>query len=396
MGDDEREGLRGFTTRAVHRDAGDTVQRPSSVPLYQTSTWRFDTLDQFADVIAGARPGQVYGRGYGNPTVEAFESAMADLERTGAAFALDSGMAAIHCVVTTLARSGSRVVASRHLYGGTYSLFANVLPRYGIEVVFVDPFDEAAVTAALPGAALLYVETIDNPLLSVADLGRLAALCRSVGVASVVDNTFASPYLCNPAALGVDYVLHSATKYIGGHSDLLGGVVCSTEDGRRALRATAIETGGAMQPFEAWLCLRGLATLALRMDRHCGTAQRLAELLAASPVVSSVHYPGLAGDPHHEVASRELRAYGGMVAFELAGGMDAARRFCAALRLGWIAASLGGPHTLVAHPASTTHRQIDPGLRAAQGLTDGLVRVSVGLEDTEDVLADFGAALASI
>jgi cystathionine beta-lyase/cystathionine gamma-synthase len=388
------EDQAGFATRAIHRAAApDAVQTPSAVPLYQTSSWRFESLEEFADVIAGRRAGHVYGRGYGNPTVEAFEAVLADLEGTEAAFAFDSGMAAIHGVATTLARAGDRVVASHRLYGGTYSLFSEVLPRYGIDVVLVDAADLDAVAAALPGARMLYVETIDNPLVGVADLVALAGLCAEAGVPSVVDNTFASPYLCTPAAHGFDYVLHSATKYIGGHSDLIGGVVCCTSERRAAVRATAIEVGGAMQPFEAWLCIRGLATLALRMERHCASAAEVATALQASPAVTATHYPGLAHHPSHETARRHLRRFGGMVAAELAGGYDAARQFCDALQLAWIAASLGGAHTLVAHPASTTHRQVDPAARAAQGISGGLVRLSIGLEDPADIVADVGRAL---
>lgn len=387
----------GFSTRAIHGAAAPEVsQTPSAVPLYQTSTWRFETLEEFSEVIGGRRPGHVYGRGYGNPTVEAFETVLADLEGTEAAFGFDSGMAAIHAVATTLARTGDRVVASRGLYGGTYSLFHEVLPRYGVEVTLVDATDLDAVAAALPGARMLYVETIDNPLVGVADLSALAALGADAGVASVIDNTFASPYLCNPAAFGFDYVVHSATKYIGGHSDLLGGAVCCSAANRAAIRATAIEVGGAIQPFEAWLCIRGLATLALRMERHCASAEAVAATLDASPVVATTHYPGLADDPSHERARRHLRRFGGMVAAQMAGGYDAARRFCDALQLAWIAASLGGAHTLVAHPASTTHRQLDPAARAAQGISDGLVRLSLGLEDADDVVADVSRALEAV
>lgn len=384
----------GFSTRAIHGAAAPPVtQVPSAVPLYQTSTWRFESLEAFTEVIAGQRAGNVYGRGYGNPTVDAFEAVIADLEGTEAAFAFDSGMAAIHAVTTTLARAGDRVVASRSLYGGTYSLFRDVLPRYGIAVTFVDAGDLDAVAAALPGAALFYVETIDNPLVSVADLGALAGMCADAGAAAVIDNTFASPYLCNPAAFGFDYVVHSATKYIGGHSDLIGGVVCCSAAAREGVRATAIDVGGAMQPLEAWLGVRGLATLALRMERHCDSAEVVAATLHASPAVTVTYYPGLASHPSHASARRHLRRYGGMVAAELAGGYNAARRFCDTLELAWIAASLGGPHTLVAHPASTTHRQVDPATRSAGGISDGLVRISVGLEDSDDIVADVSKAL---
>ena len=386
----------GFSTRAVHRAKSPPVsQQSSSVPLYQTSTWRFESLDDFAEVIGDHQPGYVYGRGYGNPTVEAFEAVMADLEGTEAAFAFDSGMAAVHAVATTLARAGQRVVVSRWLYGGTYSLFADVLPRYGIEVTLVDVHDLDQVAAALPGARLLYVETIDNPLVSVADLRALGRLCGEIGVAAVVDNTFASPYLCTPAEFGFDYVLHSATKYLGGHSDLVGGVVCCSAQGRQALRSIALDVGGAMQPLEAWLCMRGVATLALRMERHCATAARVATVLRSSSAVRTVHYPALPSHPSHELAQQLLRGPGGLLSCELAGGLEAAQRFCKALQLAWIAASLGGAHTLVAHPASTTHRQVAPEARRAQGLTDGLIRISVGLEDTDDVVRDIERGLAA-
>jgi len=271
---------RGFSTRAIHGQALPPVEQETpSVPIFQTSTFRFDTSDGFAETINFRRPGFTYTRGYGNPTLLAFERVMAELEATESALSFASGMAAIHTVATTLAASGDTIVASSELYGGTYSLFAHVLPRYGIDVRFVSPHDHDAVRAALAGSKLFYVETIANPNVTVADLEALGAVASEAGVASAVDNTFASPYLCSPAAFGFDYVLHSATKYIGGHHDLTGGVVATTEDGMRQLRDMAIETGGTMAPFEAWLALRGLMTLELRMERHSRSAQALAEFL---------------------------------------------------------------------------------------------------------------------
>lgn len=389
---EERE--RGFATRAVHGGRAPHVdQDPASVPIYQTATWRFDTAEDYAEVIEFRRPGYVYGRGYGNPTVEAFESVMADLEGTEAAYGFGSGMAAIHTVASMAAGAGDRIVSSTELYGGTYSLFHHTLPRAGVEVTFVSPHDLAAVEAALPGAKLFHVETIANPNVTVADLAALGALCREAGVPASVDNTFASPYLCNPARFGFEYVIHSATKYVGGHHDLVGGVVCSTGESRTALRRTAIDLGGAMQPFDAWLALRGLVTLPLRMERHSATAQALAELLEAHPKVERAHYPGLASHPHHEVARGQLRGFGGMLAFEVEGGVDPAIRFCDALELVWVGTSLGGHKTLVGHAASTTHRQYTPEARRAAGIGDGLIRVSVGLEDPQDVLDDFERAL---
>jgi cystathionine beta-lyase/cystathionine gamma-synthase len=386
---------KGFSTRAVHSPKAPPVeQQASSVPIYESSTWRFDTSEDYADVISFRKPGYVYGRGYGNPTVAAFEGAVADLEGTEAAYAFTSGMAAIHGVVTTLAMAGDRIVASPELYGGAFSLFREILPRYGIEVATVSPHDLPAVETALPGAKLFYVETIANPNVTVADLDELGAMCNQAGVTAVVDNTFASPYLCNPRQFGFDVVLHSVTKYIGGHHDVVGGVACSTEDFRDAVRSTSLDVGGAMQPFDAWLSIRGLATLSLRMERHSANAQALAEFLEQHEKVERVHYPGLGSHPHHDVAKRELaRGCGGMLAFEVHGGVDPAVRVCDSLELAWVATSLGGIKTLVGHAASTTHRQMDPEDRRAAGIGDGLIRVSVGLEDPEDLVEDFAQAL---
>jgi cystathionine beta-lyase/cystathionine gamma-synthase len=384
----------GFATRAVHARTPSIDQETPSVPIYQTSTFRFDTSDDYAETNSFRRPGYTYTRGYGNPTLLAFERTMADLEGTDSAFSFASGMAAIHTLVTSAAHSGDRIVASNELYGGTYSLFTKVLPRYGIDVSLVSPHDLDAVSAALPGASLFYVETIANPNVTVADLEALGALSHASGVPAAVDNTFASPALCTPAPFGFGYVLHSATKYIGGHHDLIGGVVCTTEEGMRRLRDTAIDAGGTMAPLEAWLALRGLATLELRMARHSSSAQRIATFLESHPKVERTHYPGLAAHPQHDVATRLLtRGFGGMLAFEVAGGVEAGMRFCDGLELAWIAASLGGVHTLVGHPASTTHRQLDPEARRAAGIGDGLIRVSVGLEDVDDLLQDFERAL---
>ena len=392
MSDERRKG---FSTRAVHGAKTPPIDQDTpSVPIFQTSTFRFETSRDYAETINFRRPGYTYTRGYGNPTLDAFERLMAELEGTESAFSFASGMAAIHTSVTAFAAAEDRVVTSSELYGGTYSLMSTVLPRYGIEATFVNPHDLAEVTEALPGAALFYVETIANPNVTVADLEALAAACREAGVLAIVDNTFASPYLCNPAALGFDLVLHSATKYVGGHHDLIGGVVCASDEHVARLRSTVIETGGTMAPFEAWLCLRGLATLELRVLRHSSNAQALAEHLVGHPKVERVHYPGLASHPQHAIAERLLpRGCGGMLAFEVAGGVEGGMRFCDALELAWVASSLGGTHTLVGHAASTTHRQMDAQARRAAGIADGLVRVSVGIEDADDLIEDFDRAL---
>jgi O-acetylhomoserine/O-acetylserine sulfhydrylase-like pyridoxal-dependent enzyme len=386
---------RGFATRAIHNATTPPVEQDTpSVPIFQTSTFRFDTSEAYAETISFRRPGYTYTRGYGNPTLLAFERVMADLEDTESAISFASGMAAIHTVLTTIAAVGDRVVASTELYGGAYSMFTRVLPRYGVQVDLVNPHDLDAVAAALPGAKLFYVETIANPNVTVADLEALGALCRAAEVPSAVDNTFASPYLCTPAGFGFDYVLHSATKYIGGHNDLIGGVVCCSEERMEGLRSTVIETGGTLAPLEAWLCMRGLATLELRMLRHTETASSLASFLEQHPKVEAVHHPSLASHPQHAVAERLLpKGSGGMLAFEVAGGVEAGTRFCDAVELAWVAASLGGVQTLVGHAASTTHRQMDAEARRAAGIADGLIRVSVGLEDADDIVRDFARAL---
>jgi methionine-gamma-lyase len=391
--DEERD--RGFATRAIHGARVPPIDQDTpSVPIYQTSTYRFDTAEDYAETIAFRRPGYTYTRGYGNPTLQAFESLMAELEGTESAFSFASGMAAIHTVVTTAAEAGERIVSSTELYGGTYSLFRRLLPRYGVEVTFVDPHDLDAVTAALPGARLFYCETIANPSVTVADLEALGRACGEAGVPAAVDNTFASPYLCTPARFGFDFVVHSATKYVGGHNDLIGGVVCCSAEDAARLRSTVIETGGTMAPLEAWLCLRGLATLELRMRRHGENASAVAAFLETHPKVDRAHYPGLASHAQHDTARRLLpKGFGGMLAFEVAGGVEAGQRFCDALELAWVASSLGGIHTLVGHAASTTHRQLDAAARRDAGIADGLIRVSVGLEDADDIVEDFARAL---
>jgi cystathionine beta-lyase/cystathionine gamma-synthase len=372
-------------------------QQTPSVPLYQTATFRFADADAYADTIAFKEPGYTYTRGYGNPTLDAFEGLVASLERTDAAMSFASGMSAIHAVWTSHVHSGDRIVATNALYGGAFALATKFLPRFGVKVELVDGRDLEAIDRALPGAALFYTETIANPTMAVADLEALGALCRRHGVPAAVDNTFASPALCNPVRYGFDFVVHSSTKYLGGHHDHTGGVAACSREGRSQLRDTVIDTGGTMAPFEAWLAMRGIMTLGLRMRQHSESASRIAAEIERHPNVERVHYPGLVSHPDHEVAERLLPVgCGGMVAVEIAGGIERGKAFCDALELAWVATSLGGTHTLVGHAASTTHRQYPPEARRAAGITDGLVRLSVGLEDTEDLLDDIVRALEKV
>jgi methionine-gamma-lyase len=384
-------------TRAIHAAAPElNGSRPVSVPIYQTSTFAFTDPEACAQALTDPDAGFAYSR-YRNPTTSALEDAVADLEGGAAAIAVSSGMGAINAVLLALLRAGDHVIAQRCLYGGTFSVFASLASRYGIDVSYITGRDPAELTAALrPESRLLFLETIANPTIAVADLPALLTAGRAAGLTCVVDNTFATPVLCRPIEHGADIVVHSATKYLGGHDDVtLGLVVSASREMHHSLWKSSVDLGVAADPFAAWLTVRGLKTLALRMGRHCANAAFLAERLVAHPAVAAVHWPGLASHPDHATAGRLLSGYGGMVAFDVAGGREAGLRFITALRLAAMAPSLGGVETLVLHPASTSHRQLDAAGLSAAGIGEGSIRVSVGLEHHEDLWADFEQALAA-
>jgi len=385
---------RGFTTRALRTEVDLGDARPVSTPIYQTATYGFDDPEVLAETIRrGKDAGFVYTRWH-NPTRAALEGVVADLEGGERAVSFASGMAAVTTVLAALARSGDHVVSSPTLYGGTFGVMTRLLPRWGIETTLAGSHRVDDMAAALrDDTVLCFAETIGNPHVPVTDIEALAAVCRERGVRLVIDNTFASPYLCRPLALGVDVSLHSTTKYIGGHHDLTGGVAVGDHELLGMVREMSIELGGVAGTLDAWLAIRGVQTLALRMDRHCANAVALAELLEAHPKVARTWYPGLASHPDHEVATRILRGPSGMLSFELAGGLEAGSRFQESLEVALVAPSLGGVHTLATHPATVTHTQMRPEERRAQGIADGLIRVSVGIEDAEDVLEDFERAL---
>jgi methionine-gamma-lyase len=386
----------GFSTRAIRAASQppEVPQRPSAVPIYQTVTFATDDAEELGDVLAERRPGYAYSR-LNNPTAQAMADALALVEGAESGFAFGSGMAAIHATLVSLLRTGDRVVAGASLYGGTRQLARTVLERFGVETRFVDSTDLAAVEAALTErpTRVLYLETIANPVLAVSDLARLAEMGHRHGATVVVDNTFASPYLCRPLELGVDLVIESCTKWIGGHSDVLAGAVVGDRDRIHAVREIQADTGGMVAPFSAFLVLRGLETLAVRMDRHCENALGLARHLENQQL--EVYYPGLASHPQAEIAQRQLRAGGGMLAIDL-GSRAAASALVDALRLPERTASLGSIKTMAVHPPSTSHRQLDAEALAAAGIRQGLVRVSVGLEDVEDLIADFSTAMAAV
>jgi cystathionine beta-lyase/cystathionine gamma-synthase len=388
----------GFSTRAI-KAAGrvpDAPQRPVTVPIYQTSTFEVADALELAELLEFARPGHSYTR-YSNPTHAVLEEALAELEGAEAALLAGSGMAAIHAAVLSTVRSGESLVIPRAVYGGVVGLARAVLDRSGITARSVDTTDPAAVAAAIDETTrLVWLETISNPTTAMADVVAIAEVAHARGVTVAVDNTFASPYLATPLAHGADLVVHSTTKYIGGHSDLTGGVLLGDAGRVSAAREILINAGGNAAPLEAFLALRGLKTLALRMERHSANALAVARALEGASGVADVRYPGLPSHPQHGLAQRTLRdgMAGGMLMVDLSGGRPAGEKFLDRLRVAVHATSLGSVETLCSHPASSSHRQLDDAGLAAAGMTPGTVRISIGLEDAEDLVDDLTAALA--
>ncbi|WP_113700701.1 trans-sulfuration enzyme family protein [Nonomuraea lactucae] len=383
-------------TRAVHLPMPSVEQsRPITVPIYQTSGFVFDDPEVMADAMGRPDGPFVYGR-YTNPTVRSLEQAVSDLEGGVAAIATGSGMGAINVVLLGLLKPGDHLIAQNSLYGGTAAMINELAARFGIAVTHVPENDPAALREAVrPETRLVYLETISNPMTLVADLPAMCSAARELGLMSVVDNTFASPLLCRPIEHGADVVVHSATKYLSGHTDVVGGLAVF---GAHGLYETvwhfAIELGASADPFAAWLTLRGLQTLALRMERHCSNARLLATRLDGHPAVSAVHWPGLPSHPSHELAGKLLPGFGGVFSFDLAGGRAAGERFMSSVRLALLAPSLGGVETLVLHPATTSHRGLSAGELARHGIGEGTVRVAVGIEHPEDLWADIEQALS--
>jgi cystathionine beta-lyase/cystathionine gamma-synthase len=374
-----------FPTICIH--AGQTPDPGTGAiitPIFQTSTYVQEEL--------GRHKGYEYARTQ-NPTRAALEANLAAIEGGKAAFAFASGMAAIDAL-TTLLTSGDHVVVTDNTYGGTFRLFDKVLTRYGLEFSYVDTSVPDLIAQAMrPNTKMLFVETPTNPVLRLTDIAKAAAIAHAHGARLVVDNTFASPVLQQPIALGADLVTHSTTKYLNGHSDSIGGVVIATRDEDvEWLRFIQNAAGAILSPFDSWLVLRGTKTLTLRMAQHNANGLALAEFLATHPKVSHVIYPGLPSHPQHDLAKRQMRGFGGMVSFDV-GTFEAARRVCNRVRLMSLAESLGGVETLISHPATMTHASVPPERRAAIGLTDSLVRISAGIEDVADLIDDLAQAL---
>lgn len=385
----------GFRTRAVH--AGHSVEPTTgahAVPIYATSTFGYGSAERGARLFAGEEAGYFYSR-LSNPTVRAFEEKLASLEDAADAVAFGSGMGAASAIALSLLRTGDEVAFVGPLYGGTEGLLRDILGRFG--VVVHDARNLAELGAVVSGRTrLVWLETPTNPTLQVVDLQAASALAHAAGALVVVDNTFSTPFLTRPLEHGADLVMHSATKYLGGHGDVVGGVVAGSAELVAELRLHGLRhVGSVLGPFEAYLLLRGLKTLPLRMEAHCAGAAQLAAGLRGHPALQALHYPGLQGHPGHEVAARQMRAFGGLLSLDL-GTQAAAFVFLDALRLFTQAVSLGDVESLSCHPASTTHQLLGEATLARQGVTPGLVRLSVGIEDPQDLLADVLAALAQV
>jgi methionine-gamma-lyase len=387
----------GFSTLAIHGGRIPDANKSVVTPIYQTATFRYDSVEEGARLGAETGPGYFYTR-WANPTTDAFEQKLALLEGGEAALATASGMAAITTAVMSLVRAGDHIVAPKAVYQATFGLFHSVLPAYGVEATLLDDPDLGAYERAVrPNTKLLYIETPNNPLLGIIDVAGVVALAQARGARTIADNTFATPYNQTPLRVGVDLVCHSATKYLGGHHDVSAGVIVGSRGLIRQCALTMRTFGGVLDPFAAYLLVRGLMTLGLRVERHNTNALALAHHLASHPKVARVYYPGLPAHPRHAIAARQRSpGFGGMLSVEIRGDVTAGARCVEALRVGKLAVSLGGVSTLVTHPASTTSVNMPPEVRRAAGIADGLIRVSVGVEDIGDLINDFDQALGAV
>jgi cystathionine beta-lyase/cystathionine gamma-synthase len=388
----------GLSTLSVH--GGEPLRDkagPVEPPIVLSSAFSFESAEQAAGAFRGENDAKIYGR-WGNPTVDELEAKIAALEGAGGAAALASGVAAITGTLLTLLRAGDHVVAPVALYGETARLLRERLPRLGITTTFVEDTSAAGYERAIrPETRILYLETPANPTMAITDIRAIVALARDRGLRTVADNTFATPYCQRPLALGVDLVLHSMTKFLGGHGDAIGGVVAGEAALVDQVREQGVKgLGAAISPFSAFLIQRGIKTFALRMKQATGTALTLARWLEEHPAVERVHHPGLASSPGHQVAREQMRAFPAILSFEVRGGVSAGRQVLEGVKLITHAVSLGDVRTLITHPASTTASTMPPADRARAGIGDGLLRVAVGIEDEEDLQADLAQALGRI
>lgn len=392
----EKHGQYRFNTKLIHSTAGGGAYGAVNVPIYQTSTFAFRSAEQGAKFFSGEVEGYMYTR-IGNPTVKALEDSVAGLENGFGGIATSSGLGAVTTVCMALLEQRTHVVSTASVYGPSRGLLEDHLARFGVEASFVDTSDVGNVKSALrPNTKMVYVETPSNPAMQVTDLRAVAALAKAHGSVLVVDNTFASPCLQRPLDLGADVVVHSVTKFINGHADVVGGMIVTRDEALyRRVRPLMVNLGCCMDPHQAFLVLRGLKTLALRVERAQQNAMTIARWLERHPKVAWVRHLGLESHPQHELAKKQMSGFGSVFSFELKGGVEAGRRLMDNVRLATLAVSLGGVETLIEHPASMTHAGMSRANRVAAGITDGLVRCSTGIEDVDDLVADLEQALAA-
>lgn len=388
----------GFATKAVHVGSEPCPNTGAlATPIYQTSTFVFDNVEQGGRRFAGAEEGYIYTR-LGNPTQRALELKIASLEGGDDAIVCASGMAAVSGVFFSLVQQGDHIISTNSIYGCTHAFLSHMLPNYGIETTFVDTSNLENVEKALQkNTKVIYVESPTNPTMILTDIKAIVALAKKHGVKVVIDNTFASPYLQTPLKMGVDVVLHSATKYINGHGDVIAGIIVGNQEFIDHCRMTAIkDIGGIISPFDSYLILRGLKTLPLRVEKSVQNAKKIADYLVGHPKIEKVFYPGLKNHPQHELAKEQMRDFGAMISFELQGGFEAGKVLLNNVCLCKLAVSLGDLDTLIQHPASMTHSVVSREDRLEAGITDGLTRISAGIEDVKDIIDDLEQALAKI
>lgn len=368
-----------------------------TTPLYQTSTFVFENAEQGAARFAGEEEGYIYTR-LGNPTTRELELKMAALEKMEDAAATATGMAAVSGAVLSFLEAGDHVIVSHAIYGCSFALFNHQFKKFGIDVTFVDMVDTKALENAIkPNTKLLFAETPINPNLAVLDLQMIGDFCQQHNILSVVDNTFLSPILQTPVDFGIDIIVHSATKFLNGHGDVVAGIIVSSKENIAVIKSTILkDIGGTISPHDAWLILRGLKTLSIRMERHCKSAQTVAEYLQQQPMVKEVFYPGLPSHQGHKYLNSQMRGAGGVIGFELNGDLDTGRKFINSMDLFSLAVSLGDAESLIQHPASMTHSPYTQEERLAAGISDGLIRVSIGLEHADDIIADLAQAFTHI
>nr|WP_136250446.1 methionine gamma-lyase [Ningiella ruwaisensis] len=386
----------GFATQAIH--FGYNAQDENGAlnpPLHLSSTFTFDSAESGAELFSGDKAGHFYSR-ISNPTLEILEKRIAQLEGAQAALATASGMGAITSTLWTLLKAGDTLLADKTLYGCTYAFMQHGLSKFGVKIKYVDMSDKSALEQAMQcRPSVVYFETPANPNMRLVDIKAVCKLAKAHQAITVVDNTYATPYLTQPIALGADIVIHSATKYLGGHGDLIAGIVVGSNNLMQQIRMEGLKdmTGASMSAFTAMLIMRGLKTLELRMDRHCQSAQIIAQHLQEHPQVVDVYYPGLPRHAQHALAAKQMKHFGGMIAFEIHGGVEAGKQMMDALNLVQRAVSLGDAESLIQHPASMTHSAYTPEERVSHGISDGLIRLSVGLENVEDIWSDLSQAL---